>query len=98
MAPADGDLGCAADRGGRDDNLPRGAGATRSLAECDRASDGDAPGPARFAALVLAAESYVHDGRPLTALAPAEVYKLGLMPPGWIVVPKRSNRPGMMAG
>ncbi len=48
---------------------------------------------ARFAALVLAAESYVHDGRPLTALAPAEVYKLGLMPPGWIVVPKKIEPP-----
>ena len=48
---------------------------------------------ARFAALVLAAESYLHDGRPPAALTPAEVYKLGLMPPGWIVVPKKTEPP-----
>ena len=48
---------------------------------------------ARFAALVLAAESYLHDGRPPAALTPAEVYKLGLMPAGWIVVPKKTEPP-----
>ncbi|MGH7915434.1 MAG: hypothetical protein ACREPW_12425 [Candidatus Binataceae bacterium] len=46
---------------------------------------------ARFAALVLAAESYLHDGRSPAALTPAEVYKLGLMPTGWIVVPKKAE-------
>ncbi|HVA83356.1 MAG TPA: hypothetical protein VNF28_00495 [Candidatus Binataceae bacterium] len=48
---------------------------------------------ARFAALVLAAESYLRDGHPLTALTPAEVYKLRLMPAGWIVVPKKAEPP-----
>jgi len=48
---------------------------------------------ARFAALVLAAESYLHDGRPPAALTPAEVYKLGLMPSGWITVPKKTEPP-----
>jgi len=46
---------------------------------------------ARFAALVLAAETYLHDGRPSAALTPAEVRKLGLMPTGWIVVPKKAE-------
>ena len=44
---------------------------------------------ARFAALVLAAEKYVRDGRSLTALSPTAVKRLGLMPPEWIVVPKK---------
>ncbi|HZT25547.1 MAG TPA: hypothetical protein VFA57_07570 [Pseudolabrys sp.] len=48
---------------------------------------------ARFAALVLAADAYVRGGHPLTALTPAEVKKLGLMPPGWIVVPKKTEPP-----
>jgi hypothetical protein len=48
---------------------------------------------ARFAALVLAAERYLHDGRAASALTPAEVYKLGLMPTGWITVPKRDEPP-----
>jgi len=46
---------------------------------------------ARFAALVLATERYLHDGRPLAALTPAEVYKLTLIPSDWIVVPKRAE-------
>ncbi len=53
---------------------------------------------ARFAALVLAAESYLHDGRPLAALTPAEVRKLGLMPSGWIVVPKKTEPPWDQGG
>ena len=48
---------------------------------------------ARFAALVLAAENYLHDGHPPSALTPAEVHKLGLMPGGWIVVPKKAEPP-----
>ncbi|HVA39084.1 MAG TPA: hypothetical protein VNF49_00345, partial [Candidatus Binataceae bacterium] len=48
---------------------------------------------ARFAALVLAAETYLHDGRPSAALNPAEVSRLGLMPAGWIVVPKKAEPP-----
>jgi hypothetical protein len=48
---------------------------------------------ARFAALVLAAESYVHDGRSAAALNPAEVSRLGLMPTGWIAVPKKAESP-----
>ena len=48
---------------------------------------------ARFAALVLAAENYLHGGHPPAALTPAEVYKLGLMPAGWIVVPKKTEPP-----
>ena len=48
---------------------------------------------ARFAALVLAAENYLHGGYPLAALTTAEVYKLGLMPAGWIVVPKKAEPP-----
>jgi hypothetical protein len=47
----------------------------------------------RFAALVLAAENYLHGGHPPAALTPAEVYKLGLMPAGWIVVPKKTEPP-----
>jgi hypothetical protein len=47
----------------------------------------------RFAALVLAAENYLHSGHPPAALTPAEVYKLGLMPAGWIVVPKKTEPP-----
>jgi hypothetical protein len=45
----------------------------------------------RFAALVLAAENYLQGGHPPAALTPAEVYKLGLMPAGWIVVPKKAE-------
>jgi len=48
---------------------------------------------ARFAALLHAAEDYLRDGHPRAALTPAEVYKLGLMPAGWIVVPKKSEPP-----
>ena len=48
---------------------------------------------ARFAALVLAAENYLHGGHPPAALTPAEVYRLGLMPAGWIVVPKKAELP-----
>jgi hypothetical protein len=48
---------------------------------------------ARFAALVLAAENYMLGGHPPTALNPAEVYKLGLMPTGWVVVQKKSEPP-----
>ena len=47
----------------------------------------------RFAALVLAAVNYLHGGHPPAALTPAEVYKLGLMPAGWIVVPKKTEPP-----
>jgi hypothetical protein len=47
----------------------------------------------RFAALVLAAENYLQGGHPPAALTPAEVYKLGLMPAGWIVVPKKTEPP-----
>ncbi len=47
----------------------------------------------RFAALLLAAESYLRDGHPLAALTPAEVYKLKLMPAGWIAVPKKAEPP-----
>ena len=46
-----------------------------------------------FAALVLSAESYLHDGGSPAALTPAEVYRLGLMPAGWIVVPKKTEPP-----
>ncbi len=48
---------------------------------------------ARFAALVLAADAYVRAGHPPAALTPDEVKKLGLMPPGWIVVPKKIEPP-----
>jgi hypothetical protein len=48
---------------------------------------------ARFAALVLAAERYLHDGHPTDALTPAEVSALGLMPAGWIVIPKKIEPP-----
>jgi hypothetical protein len=48
---------------------------------------------AHFAALVLAAENYLHSGHPPAALTPAEVYKLGMMPAGWIVVPKKAEPP-----
>ncbi len=48
---------------------------------------------ARFAALVLAAATYLHGGHPPAALTPAEVYKLGLMPAGWTVVPKKTEPP-----
>jgi hypothetical protein len=48
---------------------------------------------ARFAALVLAAETYLHEDRPPAALNPAEVSRLGLMPAGWIVVPKKVEPP-----
>jgi hypothetical protein len=48
---------------------------------------------ARFAALVLAAENYMLGGHPPAALNPAEVYKLGLMPTGWIVVQKKTEPP-----
>jgi len=48
---------------------------------------------ARFAALVLAADSYLHAGHPPAALTPAEVDRLGLMPAGWIVVPKKIEPP-----
>lgn len=47
----------------------------------------------RFAALVLAAESYLHTGRPASALTPAEASRLGLLPAGWIVVPKKTEPP-----
>ncbi len=47
----------------------------------------------RFAALVLAAESYLRDGHAPAALTPAEAYKLRLMPSGWIVVPKKTEPP-----
>ncbi len=48
---------------------------------------------ARFAALVLAAETYLHEDRPPAALNPAEVSRLGLMPAGWIVVPEKVEPP-----
>lgn len=48
---------------------------------------------ARFAALVLAADSYLHGKRAPAALTPAEVRKLGLMPTGLIVVPKKAEPP-----
>jgi hypothetical protein len=48
---------------------------------------------ARFGALVVAAEKYLHGGYPPAALTPAEVYKLGLMPAGWIEVPKKPEPP-----
>ena len=48
---------------------------------------------ARFAALVLAAESYLHDGHPTDGLTPAAVSALGLMPAGWIVIPKKIEPP-----
>jgi hypothetical protein len=48
---------------------------------------------ARFAALVLAAENYLRDGRPPAALTSAEAYKLRLMPAGWTVVPKKIEPP-----
>lgn len=47
----------------------------------------------RFAALALAAERYLRDGHPPSALTPAEVYRLGLMPADWIVVPKKAEPP-----
>lgn len=47
----------------------------------------------RFAAAVLAAEQYLRSGRPPAALTPAEVYKSGLMPAGWIAVPKKTEPP-----
>lgn len=53
---------------------------------------------ARFAALVLAADHYLRAGRPPAALTPAEAYKLGLMPAGWIVVPKRAEPPWAEGG
>src|SRR5262249_8455514 len=48
---------------------------------------------ARFAALILAAHKYVRDGYPLTSLSPDEVRNLGLMPPGWIIIPKEIEPP-----
>ncbi|MFZ1121584.1 MAG: hypothetical protein WAN81_15265 [Candidatus Binataceae bacterium] len=53
---------------------------------------------ARFAALVLAAENYLHDGHPPAALTPAGVQKSGLMPAGWIVVPKKAEPPWDQGG
>ena len=47
----------------------------------------------RFGALVLAAENYLHTGRPASALTAAEAAKLGLLPAGWIVVPKKAQPP-----
>jgi hypothetical protein len=47
----------------------------------------------RFAALVLAAENYLHAGHPASALNPAEAVRLGLLPSGWIVVPKKTEPP-----
>jgi len=48
---------------------------------------------ARFAALVLAAERYLHAGRPADGLTPAAVSALGLMPAGWIVIPEKVEPP-----
>ncbi len=48
---------------------------------------------ARFGALVVAAENYLHGDHPPAALTPVEVYKLGLMPAGWIEVPKKPEPP-----
>jgi hypothetical protein len=53
---------------------------------------------ARFAALLLAADSYLRAGRLPAALTPAEVYKLGLMPDGWISVPKKIEPPWVEGG
>lgn len=53
---------------------------------------------ARFAALVLAADAYLRAGHSRAALSPAEVRKLGLMPPGWIVVPKKAEPPWAEGG
>lgn len=48
---------------------------------------------ARFAALVVAAERYLRDGHPTDGLTPAAVGALGLMPAGWIVIPKKIEPP-----
>jgi len=48
---------------------------------------------ARFAALVLAAERYLRDGHPTDGLTPAAAGALGLMPPGWTVIPKKVEPP-----
>ena len=37
--------------------------------------------------------NYLHGGHPPAAITPAEVYKLGLMPAGWTVVPKKIEPP-----
>jgi hypothetical protein len=53
---------------------------------------------ARFAALVLAADSYLRAGRLPAALTPAEAYELGLMPDGWIGVPRKIEPPWVEGG
>jgi hypothetical protein len=53
---------------------------------------------ARFAALVLAADSYLRAGRLPAALTPAEAYEMGLMPDGWISVPKKIEPPWVEGG
>jgi hypothetical protein len=53
---------------------------------------------ARFGALVLAADSYLRAGRLPAALTPAEAYEMGLMPDGWISVPKKIEPPWVEGG
>jgi hypothetical protein len=53
---------------------------------------------ARFAALVLAADSYLRAARLPAALTPAEAYERGLMPDGWISVPKKIEPPWVEGG
>jgi len=45
----------------------------------------------RFAALITAAEKYLQSGRPEASISPSEVRRLGLMPSGWVHLPKRTE-------
>ncbi len=48
---------------------------------------------ARFAALVLAAEARIRSGSGLAALTPADMLKPEALPPGWVVVPPKTQPP-----
>jgi hypothetical protein len=48
---------------------------------------------ARFAALLLATEAWLHTGHSPASFTPGEVLKAQALPPGWVVVPRKIQPP-----
>ena len=53
---------------------------------------------ARFDALLVAADDYLHAGHDPADLTAAEVFRLGLLPAGWVVVPEKAQPPWAEGG